>query len=204
MQFQHQDTWVFLCLIGWLNAITVRACINQGGVGGGGRASQEMRQRQSGPGYVSEENRPQRGQQIIAQIHQLNQAEDLISVAKIPAIRGEPLYGRITIPWERAGWSLTIRAQWEAQLFTTPLWMYLKYAALPTQSIWDQTSISYVSRRYSQTRVEDVQSGSYYLLVEPLLNVRNLTLIVSLLPNEEDMRTPDFLATGASLPNDPR
>ena len=62
------------------------------------------------------------------------------------------------------------------------LHLFLDHQKNNTPHFIDFSSISFISRQYSRIREESAGSGLYFIMVEALTDVRNLTLAVSLLP----------------------
>jgi len=48
--------------------------------------------------------------------------------------------------------------------------------------IFSDSSISFVSRKFSRIRVEDAPPGQYYVMLEALTDLSNVTLTVSVTP----------------------
>lgn len=120
---------------------------------------------------------------FIGKIHQLNSGHELVALTpNIRAYEGEFVFGRLTVPWTQREWRLTVSAFWTNHFYTTPLWIYLKRSNIPSPSNFDKASISFLSRKYSRVRLEDARPGSYYIMLEPLVDLHNITIGVSLIP----------------------
>jgi hypothetical protein len=97
---------------------------------------------------------------------------------------GQPIYGRITVPFAFGEPNtLTITAFWNEDYNTSPLWMFMKAgSSLPTSKTFDKQSISFTSRKYPRIRKDFISPGEYTLLIAPLQNIDALTINISILP----------------------
>jgi hypothetical protein len=107
------------------------------------------------------------------------------SRSNIRAKQGDQIYARLFVPWYRDGtsdWTLTLMASWTKRHYTTPLWLFIKKTGLPTTTNFDKTSISFISRKFSRIRIEGATPGQYYVMLEALTDLSNVTLTVSVMP----------------------
>lgn len=135
----------------------------------------------------------------LAKVRSLNRADEIVSFTNFRARQGTNYYGRIIVPWEKEGWSITLRSMWDEKHFTTPMWVFVRRAGLPKKTHWDKTSISFISRQYSQIILDNIQAGAYWVLFEPLVPMLNVTVAISILPDEKDMQSADFFQRGVSV-----
>jgi len=81
-----------------------------------------------------------------------------------------------------------VSAHWSGHFTTTPLWLYIKRAGLPSTNDYDRTGVSFVSRQFSRVRVHDAEAGPYFIMVEALRDLRNVTLELNILGHQEEER----------------
>lgn len=114
----------------------------------------------------------------------LNNGIEFQSTTHIHTEEGEPIYGRIIVPFSfGTSNTLTITAFWDEDFNTSPLWMFLKAgSSLPTTKTYDKQSISFTSRKYARIRKDFVEPGEYTLMFAPLKNIEALTINISILP----------------------
>lgn len=114
----------------------------------------------------------------------LNNGVAFQSTTHIHTDNGEPIYGRIIVPFAFGDSNtLTVTAFWDEDFNTSPLWMFLKSgSSLPTTEKFDKQSISFTSRKYARIRKDFVHPGEYTLMIAPLQNIDALTINISILP----------------------
>lgn len=123
---------------------------------------------------------PPHSSRRVHRVHQLNTEGDALAVTRLRAFQGEFIYGRIEVPRSQSGMTLTVTAVWETNAFTSPLWLYARKDDLPTESHYDKTGISFVSRKYARVRYEAASPGSYFVMVEAIDDVGDFSFIVSI------------------------
>eukprot|EP00096_Caligus_rogercresseyi_P015972 TRINITY_DN8470_c0_g1_i1.p1 TRINITY_DN8470_c0_g1~~TRINITY_DN8470_c0_g1_i1.p1 ORF type:complete len:209 (+),score=7.73 TRINITY_DN8470_c0_g1_i1:208-834(+) len=121
----------------------------------------------------------------IGRIHRLNSGDELVALtSNIRASTDRGVYGRLEVPRRSYGhWRLTVSAFWTGPHRSTPLWMYLKKNTIPTNKSFDKSSIAFVSRKFARIRMDRASPGSYFVLLEALVDLRNVTLGVTLIPS---------------------
>jgi len=93
---------------------------------------------------------------------------------------------RLMVPWStEESWTLEVLAYWSGEFSSTPLWLYIKRAGLPSTTDFDKTGVSFVSRKYSRIRVYEARPGPYFIMVEPLQDIRNVTIEVNVFAEEK-------------------
>lgn len=102
--------------------------------------------------------------------------------------KGQILYGRLMVPWSSdESWTLEVLAHWSGQFSSTPLWLYIKRAGLPSTTDFDKTGVSFVSRSYSRIRVYEARPGPYFVMLEALQDIRNVTLEVNVFSEQPEV-----------------
>lgn len=114
----------------------------------------------------------------------LNNGATFQSTTHIHTEDGQPIYGRIIVPFAFGeANTLTITAFWNGDYSTSPLWMFLKAGSgLPTRTNFDKQSISFTSRKYARIRKDFISPGEHTLLIAPLQNMDGITINISILP----------------------
>lgn len=116
----------------------------------------------------------------------LNEGELSSVRPNLYATKGQILYGRLMVPWStEESWTLEVLAYWSGEFYSTPLWLYIKRAGLPSTTDFDKTGVSFVSRKYSRIRVYEARPGPYFVMVEALQDIRNVTLEVNVFGEEK-------------------
>lgn len=123
----------------------------------------------------------------IGKIFNLNQGEVAAVRPNLSARQGQTIYGRLTVPWSSEEiWTLEVMAHWSGPFRSSPLWLYIKRNGLPSTSDFDKTGVSFVSRQYARIRIDEAQPGPYFVMVEALQDIRNVTLEVRIVGNKEE------------------
>lgn len=117
----------------------------------------------------------------------LNEGELSSVRPNLYASKGQILYGRLMVPWStKDSWIMEVRAHWSQQFSSTPLWLYIKRAGLPSTTDFDKTGVSFVSRKYSRIRVYEAHPGPYFVMIEALQDIRNITLEVDIFSEQPE------------------
>jgi len=123
----------------------------------------------------------------VGKIFTLNQGEVSAVKPNLSTRRGQTIYGRLTVPWSSEEiWTLEVMAHWTGPYRTSPLWLYIKRNGLPSTTDFDKTGVSFVSRQYARIRVDEAQPGPYFVMVEALQDIRNVTLEVKIVGNRQE------------------
>ncbi|XP_040564868.1 uncharacterized protein [Lepeophtheirus salmonis] len=166
--------WILFFLIGsMLN--TINACRSSG--------STSSRTGRRSPDFSGTDR--SRYSYSIGRIHKLNSGVELVALTtNIRASADRGVYGRLEVPRRSYGhWRLTVSAFWTDSYRSTPLWLYLKKNSIPNKSSFDKSSVSFVSRKFARIRMDRASPGSYFVFLEALVDIRNVTLGVTLLPS---------------------
>jgi len=122
----------------------------------------------------------------IGKIFTLNHGEVSAVRPNLSTRRGQTIYGRLTVPWSsEQDWTLEVMAHWTGPYRTSPLWLYIKRDGLPSTSDFDKTGVSFVSRQYARIRVDEAQPGPYFVMVEAMQDIRNVTLEVNIVGSND-------------------
>lgn len=163
-------TWLMVCLIEMTTA-----CMST--------SNQQARRGKA----IASDNSHHVGVVSAHKITRLQREEELFAVTKnIRLYEGENFYGRLVMPWKSGEWTLQLKAFWEEEVYSTPLWIYIKKDSLPSNSDFLKASISFISRGYARVREEAASPGPYFVMVEALRDMRNLTIVVEILPTHEN------------------
>jgi len=171
--------------------ITLQLCtlMTSGCLSSGGNKSKQAKNYRSGRNYFSSSSSSSPSHDssrntIKRRYLTLNNGAAFQSTTHIHTEEGEPIYGRIIVPFSFGDSNtLTITAFWDENFETSPLWMFLKAgSSLPTTKTYDKQSISFTSRKYARIRKDFVEPGEYTLLFSPLKDIEALTINISILP----------------------
>jgi len=124
----------------------------------------------------------------VEKIFSLNRDGETNSIRpNLSARQGQTIYGRLSVPWSSsADWTLEVYAHWSGYYPSTPLWLYLKKNGLPSTTDFDKTGISFTSRQFSRVRLHEAEAGEYFVMVEAMQDIDNLTMEVKLINNQQD------------------
>lgn len=91
------------------------------------------------------------------------------------------------MPWSSTEiWTLEVLAHWSDYYPSTPLWLYIKRNGLPSTTDFDKTGVSFTSRQFSRIRIHEAEpGGNYFVMVEAMQNIRNLTLEMKLIDTSQ-------------------
>jgi len=120
----------------------------------------------------------------VDKIFSLNRQGETASVRPNFSTRsGQSIYGRLSVPWSSTEfWTLEVLAHWSDYYPSTPLWLYIKKNGLPSTTDFDKTGVSFTSRQFSRIRLHEAEpGGNYFVMVEAMQNIRNLTLEMKLI-----------------------
>jgi len=172
-------TAIFI-LLEWCIFMT-SGCLNAGG-----SRNNQAKNYRSGRNYFSSSSSSFDSSRntIKRRYYTLNNGVEFQSTTHIHTEEGEPIFGRIIVPYSFGDSNtLTITAFWDEEFNTSPLWMFLKAgSSLPTTKSFDKQSISFTSRKYARIRQDFVHPGEYTLLIAPLQNIDAITINISVLP----------------------
>jgi len=133
----------------------------------------------------------------IGRIFTLNSGEAATSVRpNLSAYQGQAIFGRLIVPWPTSAakiWTLEVLAYWSEHFNSAPLWLFIKKDGIPSTTDFDKSGISFTSRGFSRIRLHEAEPGSYFVMVEAMQDIRNLTMEVNLINTdsqaEESMRS---------------
>jgi len=131
----------------------------------------------------------------VNKVFSLNRHGETVSIRpNLSARSGQSIYGRLSVPWSSSStWTLEVLAHWSDYYPSTPLWLYIKKNGLPSTTDFDKTGVSFTSRQFSRIRLHKAEpGGTYFVMVEAMENIRNLTLEMKLIDTnqqEESMRS---------------
>lgn len=124
----------------------------------------------------------------VNKVYSLNRQGETVSVRpNFSARSGQSIYGRLSVPWSSTEiWTLEVLAHWSDYYPSTPLWLYIKRNGLPSTTNFDKTGVSFTSRQFSRIRIHEAEpGGNYFVMVEAMQNIRNLTLEMKLIDTSQ-------------------
>lgn len=137
----------------------------------------------------------------VDKVFQLNRQGETVSVRpNFSARSGQSIYGRLSVPWSSTEfWTLEVLAHWSDYYPTTPLWLYIKKNGLPSTTDFDKTGVSFTSRQFSRIRIHEAEpGGNYFVMVEAMQNIRNLTLEMKLIdPTQQEVQIEKIRSSNA-------
>lgn len=123
----------------------------------------------------------------LGRFYEFNSEDEPFAVTRnLRLYRGENIYGRITVPWTRSDWTLSVSAFWSDDHYSTPMWVFIKKSGLASNSDFDKVSISFRRQKVSRLRVENAEPGSYTIMIEGISDDSRVTVVVSVLPSDAD------------------